>query len=1665
MDQATKADSGAAGECPNRGLGEDMAEQTLQSLLQTYRDAARTERDKGTYFERFAIAYLTHDPIQLEQYEQVQTFKDWADANGWDARDTGIDLVAKLRDEDGFAAIQCKFYDAAYRIRKEDIDSFISASGKAPFKRRVIIDSTEKAWSENAETMIRGQAIPVLRINLSEMQESPIRWETFAAKGEVVLADKKKLREHQQDALREVRAGLAEADRGKLIMACGTGKTFTSLKIAEDLAGEGKLVLFLVPSLALMSQTVREWTADTETPLRSFAVCSDTQVGKRRQSNDDIAEIDVLDLAFPATTNAAKLSESAGEAVPDKMTVVFATYQSIQVVADSQQKHGLPEFDLIICDEAHRTTGATLAGEDESNFVKVHSNDIIRGKKRLYMTATPRIFGDNVKSRADEADAVLASMDDEKLFGKTLFYRGFSWAVQNNLLTDYKVVVLAMDEGLVSSAIQKRLGDGSSELVLDDATKIIGCYKALTKADMKADVAADPHPMRRALAFCKDIRSSKLIRDEFGTVVDEYLDYTDEDDAENRLSLRCEIEHVDGTFNAKSRGALLDWLKADAGDDICRILTNARCLSEGVDVPALDAIMFLHPRKSQIDVVQSVGRVMRRAEGKKMGYVILPVGVPAGVPPEQALNDNEKYRVVWQILNALRAHDDRFDATINKASLGQDVSNAIEIIGVTQNAELQAVTAVVEELPTRSKPERSGIGTPGRDPIVTGEVQGELAFSVDEFSRAIMAKIVKKCGTRDYWEDWATNIAEIAKNHISRLKGILADPDTEARRAFDEFHGELKDDLNDSITEGDAVEMLAQHIITRPVFEVLFEGHQFTSENPVSRAMQRVLDVLDEANLDKESKDLEKFYGSVRLRASGITDPQAKQRLIVELYDKFFRKAFPRTTEKLGIVYTPVEIVDFILHSVNEALQQEFGQTLGSEGVHIIDPFTGTGTFITRLLQSGLIAPEEMEHKFRHEIHANEIVLLAYYIAAINIEAVYHGIMGGDYVPFEGICLTDTFQLYEQEKDLISDLMLDNSTRRSRQKELDIRVIVGNPPYSVGQKNENDNADNITYPKLDNRIRKTYAAKSKATLAKGLYDSYIRAIRWATDRIGDAGVVGFVSGSGYAEKPAMDGLRKSLADEFSSIHVLNLRGDIRKNMLSKGRAQEGQNVFGSGSMTGIAVTLFIKNPNAAECGKIYYHNIGDDLTTSAKLSRVSNFGSVGGITREQGWQSVTPDEHGDWLNQRDSGFEAFLALGNKKGDDKKLFENFSLGVVTNRDAWTYNPSREAVMDNMRSMISVYNTEVERFNAAYPHADRKARGEAADGFINTDSDKISWTRALKGDLAKNKRFSFDENCLTPSLYRPFTRQWLYYNRTFNEMVYQMPRIFPMGDAAAENRVICVSGVGARAGFSALMSRSLPSLDTIEKGQCFPRYLYNDAAPSADDDNLQADFLAGEPASSGRRDAITDEGLAHFETAYPGEAITKDDLFHYVYGLLHSEDYRTRYADNLSKQLPRIPAVKKVEAFWEFVVAGRALGDLHADYESVEPYPVTFKQGDLRLANIPDPEAFYRVTRMKFGGNAKAKDKSVVIYNANITMQDIPLEAYEYVVNGKPALEWVMERQCVKTDKASGIVNDANRYAIETVGNPAYPLELFQRVITVSLETMKIVRSLPALEIEQ
>jgi len=1642
----------------------------LSSLLDHYRQSSVSEREKGTYFEELMLCYLRNEATYRDLYSDVWTYGEWAALQGLDKRDAGIDLVAKVDGTGEMHAIQCKLYAEDYRLQKSDIDSFFTASGKKPFTHRVIV-STTNHWSTHAEEALRDQQPPVSKIDLTDLENSQIDWAQYQPKASPVLKVKKQLRPHQQQALDAVTTGFQTASRGKLIMACGTGKTFTSLKIAETLAGRGKRVLFLVPSLSLLSQSLTEWTQESAIPLHSFAVCSDSDVGKKRQKDDDIVQTFTHELRYPATTEPGRLAtEMAKRHDAAHMSVVFSTYHSIDVIHQAQQVHGMANFDLIVCDEAHRTTGATFDDEDESNFVKVHDAAYIQATKRLYMTATPRIYGDTAKAKAEQGSVALCSMDDEALYGPELHVITFSEAVRRGLLVDYKVIVLSVEESHVSRRIQSLLKDENNQLKVDDAAKIIGCWKALAKQGLAEELNGDSEAMKRAVAFCQVIEvskgakthkvSSKNIASMFQAVVEAYQ-ATEADEAASTLA--CEAEHVDGSMNASQKEAKLAWLKADAAEDTCRILSNVRCLSEGVDVPALDAVLFLTPRNSQVDVVQSVGRVMRNAPGKKRGYVVLPVVIPAGVEPHEALNDNKTYAVVWQVLQALRSHDDRFDAMVNKLDLiGRDTSK-MEVVAITDKIQKKA------EKPKGSKNKDAGkggfsIGEPA--PKRYGkEDQASLPFEIGEIEKAIYAKLVQKVGNRHHWEDWANDIAKIARTHIDRITAIVEDPANEKERAaFNTFAGELRDDLNGSISDGEVIEMLAQHLITKPVFDALFEDYSFAQHNPMSLAMQGVLDVLQEHRLDKEADTLQRFYDSVKMRAAGIDNAAGKQKIVVELYDKFFRNAFPKMTERLGIVYTPVEVVDFIIHSVAHILETEFGQTLGSKGVHIIDPFTGTGTFITRLLQSGLIAPEHLPHKYKHEIHANELVLLAYYIAAINIEAVYHGIVGGEYQPFEGICLTDTFQMYEKE-DLVDALLVDNSARRKRQKKLDIRVIIGNPPYSVGQRSENDNNDNVAYPGLDGRIRSTYAERSDAVLAKGLYDSYIRAIRWASDRVGASGVIGFVTNASFLDTATFDGLRRCLSDEFSSIYVFHLRGNQRTaGELSR---REGGKVFGSGSRAPIAISLLVKNPVAKQNGQISFHDIGDYLSREDKLSRIESLGSIAAITAEDGWQTITPDVHGDWLKQRDDSFLEHMVLGDKKGNGPALFETFSLGVVTNRDAWCYNASKAGVTSNMTRMIAFYNAEADRLSHAHPGLDKKQREALLDDFINSDAAQIAWTRSLKQDLAKDKRIAFDPTCLVPGLYRPFTKQWLYFNRQLNEMVYQMPRIFP--DVTAKNVVIGVSASDSRSAYSVFISDHVTSLHAVDMvgSQYFPLYLYGDpdagtteASPKQSALFCTEDRAASAPTAK-RRDAVTAEGLAYFQSAYAGESIGREDVFYYVYGLLHSPDYRERFADNLGKELPRIPRAKTARDFWAFSNSGRKLADLHLNYESVEPYPLKIDSGGKKLT-----DADYRVAKMRYGkgkGKGKDKDLTTLHYNDRITLSGIPIEAYDYVVNGKPALDWVVERQGVKTDKNSGIVNDANDWAIETMGNPRYPLELFLRVVTVSLETMKVVRSLPRLNV--
>jgi predicted helicase len=1601
---------------PYEGIYRPM--RTLHSILEQIRQHSQSEREKGDRFEILMKAFFKTDPTWVDRFEDVWIWKEWPDLSRFQfsQQDTGIDLVAKERNG-GWCAIQCKCFDPHYNLQKSDIDSFFTLSGKKPFTARLIVSTTDK-WSIHAEDALADQQIPTNRIGLADLAYSRIDWNRVIPEqlNVLPLRSRKTLLSHQQEAVSKVLTGFQSSDRGKLVMACGTGKTFTSLKIAEASVPQGGTILFLSPSISLVSQSLTEWTREADDPFRAFAVCSDSKVGKRKDPFEDIR---THDLAYPATTDAKKLAQAVQAQDSGQRTVIFSTYQSIEVLHEAQIHHGLPEFDLVICDEAHRTTGVTPSGEADSAFVAVHRSDYLLARKRLFMTATPRIYADSAKSKAKENDIQVYSMDDETVYGPEFYRLGFGEAVNRRLLSDYKVLVLVMDQQDISRRFPFLLGDEGEELRLPDVAKIIGCWNGLSKRVLDQnheENLPNPVPMRRAVAFARSIADSRQISDQFDHIVTQYLDSFDSHEEIRESPLKCEVNHVDGTYNILLRNSLLDWLKSDSGPNSCRILSNARCLSEGVDVPSLDAVIFLNPRDSVIDVVQSVGRVMRKSPDKEYGYIILPIATTWDMEPEEALDNNENFRVVWTVLQALRAHDERLNAEINKIELNKKESDRIQVIGLKETS-----------------PPKPGI------PMTFDDQD------IGQWKEAIYARIVKKCGTKRYWESWSNDVATIAQTQISRIKGLLSSPDPHPRTVFNEFLESLRSTINPDIGQDEAIEMLSQHIITKPVFDALFASGSFVQNNPVSQSIQKVLEELEGRSLEVETKELEGFYDDVRERASGIDNAEGRQRIVVELYDKFFKTAFPRMAERLGIVYTPIEVVDFIIRSADEALREHFGVGLTDKNVHILDPFTGTGTFLVRILQNGLIRPKDLPRKYQDELHANEIVLLAYYIAAINIESMYQDLTGS-YEAFNGIVLTDTFQMAEKgHKFFGKEFLPENNARVRRQKERDIRVIMGNPPYSVGQGSANDNNQNLKYPMLDQRIRATYADRSTATNKNSLYDSYIRAIRWASDRIKNQGVIGFVTNGSFIDSNSADGLRKCLAEEFSTIYCFNLRGNARTQ--GEDRRKEKGNIFGSGSRTPVAITLFIKDPKQTGACRLFYRDIGDYLSREEKLRIVRESEST--KNDKIIWESITPNNEGDWVNQRNPEFDSFMAI-------ESVFSLKSRGLESTRDVWVYNFDRQECGSNIHRMIDFYNQEIVRYQKACEGRSKDDCPEPED-FVDPDPKGISWSSSLVPNVKRGKTATFDETKIVQSLYRPYHKSWLYFDGMMNHRIGQWSRVFPT--PSHPNIVISVTGIGVTKPFSVVIADVIPDIQLHANGQCFPLYYYEKAEPSKSTpmERLYSDAShhSGAPGKEEyiRHEAITDWALKSFKKQYEDNSIGKEDIFYYVYGLLHSPEYLSRYANDLRKMLPRIPFATD---FWEFSKAGRELAHWHLNYETVDPFPLEEQIDENKIARMT-LEELYRVEEMKFAKNGKEKDKTTILYNSRITLSGIPLGAYEYVVNGKPALEWVMERYAVTVDKDSDIRNDPNTWSED----PQYILDLVKRIVRVSLETVRIVNGLPAL----
>lgn len=1616
----------------------------FDAILEELKNRGNNRSEQGTIFEDFCKMILEKAPFFTDDVNEVWTWKEFPGNAGM--HDTGVDLVV-LDKQGTYWAVQCKFYSRDSKVSKASIDSFISASNRSfiidgktyNYSRRLVFSTTDDI-SENASGLFT-------TIGPDTIRDCGIDWGNFSFDDieKVSIFSKKTPKEHQKKAIEDVMKGFETNDRGRLVMACGTGKTFTSLEIVESLykkfSADAKNdfknfnVLYLVPSIALLSQTIVEWKTQQTfgTHVRTFGVCSDQTAGQTKRNRKDADEI-LVKMPIPATTDVNRIQKEY-TSKKCRVNIFFSTYQSIDVISNLAKACNIT-FDIAVCDEAHRTIGSYKAsGEDLSNFVKIHKDSFAPCKKRLYMTATQKIYSTSAKQDAKDGGYEVYSMDDESIYGPLFHYLSFGEAVSKGLLTDYRLVVLTIRK---KDVVKLKLPQ-TAFANLDDASRIVGSLSALSKipSELNPDeFKLDPKPMKRAVAFCSTIAQAKSIAESYNHLKDDSCLGKDYMEGQNFVIPMAKL--ITGQDNTKEKNKMLDWLRGIGKDEIedgtCHILTNARCLSEGVDVPSLDSVIFMAKKRSQVDIIQAVGRVMRKfgSGNKKIyGYIIIPVVINDEKLTDATLSNNEDYKVVWQVVQALRSHDERLDTQINKIGVTGKMPDCICCID-TFIPPVAKSRAIVGSLKAEAKEDFDS-----DDPSIADKMFQDFKVSLpseDELrsnEKLFSARLVKNCGNRLYWEDWSKNIGDVTNNIALKIEQQIS-ADSKVQNAFNKFTKNFKALLNPGISDKDCVNMLSEHIVTLPVLKAIFNENNMIDLNPVTQIMESMVKKLK--GLESEIKALEPFYDSVRKTVAGVTSKEGRQEIIRKLFEKFFKYALPSSAEKFGIVYTPIEIVDFIINSVSDVLKNEFNESIANKGVKILDPFTGTGTFIVRVLdklKSLGISDEDFTYKYDNDIWCNEIMLLAYYTSLINIEDTY-GKAIGSFLPFSHDVLTDTFELEEKKNKNYQGVLFEEedfkkaNEKATEEQQQDIRIIIANPPYSAGQKNANNNNAKSEYKALDERISKTYLPQGKVNISS-LYDSYVRAFRWASDRIGDNGVISFVSNGSYVDNLAFSGFRRELLKEFNHVYVFNLRGNQRtQGELSR---KEGGKVFGSGSRNTICIITLVKHKGKSFDGFVHYKDIGDYLSREEKLKILKESESISNLE----WENIYPDKKNDWINQTSEDFESQLLLGNKKIGGEAVFSScYSTGIKTGKDDWQYNFSATKLIKSNENYLKKYNEEVQKWIDS-----KHVRNESVfKDFVDKDPKLIKWSNALfikgnKGLIIKdNKDYRI-------AVYRPFVKKWVAYNPPLFYDLVKWPNILPIKDI--DNIIISIPGISEKKEFSCLISKEITDLHFIGAAQCFPLYWYE----KKDKENMLL-FQDGEDMGNGyiRKPSISDEIIDKFRRKYSDDKITDRNIFNYIYALFHSKDYIKKYANNLAKEMPRIPFLKD---FWGWSNIGKALIDLHLNYEKAKPYA-----GVKIEKNTED----YKVTKIRY----LLKDrKDTIIFNDHIIISNIPLKAYDYVVNGRSPIDWVLDQYQYTVDKESGIIDDPNTY--DEVKGGKYAFDLILSLITVSLETQKLIKELP------
>ncbi len=874
-------------------------------------------------------------------------------------------------------------------------------------------------------------------------------------------------------------------------------------------------------------------------------------------------------------------------------------------------------------------------------------------------------------------------------------------------------------------------------------------------------------------------------------------------------------------------------------------------------------------------------------------------------------------------------------------------------------------------------------------------------------------------------ENFKARVPELAED----LKKLIAEAQVSNKAfklAFVSFFDLCKVSLNPNIRLEAVEEMLIQHLLTERLFRTIFDNQDFTRRNAVAAEVEKVIAALTSKSFSREEyqRGLDIYYVAIEDAARTIPDFQDKLFFLNTVYEQFFQGYSTKTADTHGIVYTPKPIVDFMCASVVEVLREEFDKELGEEGVEVLDPCTGTGSFIVNLLER--VSGRYLEDFYKERLFANEVMLLPYYIAALNIEHAYYHLKDL-YEPFEGLCFVDTLDDGNgKQRDIF--ITEANTQRILRQRKAPITVVIGNPPYNAHQINENDNNKNRKYPDVEKKISATYVKDSKATNKNAVWDAYVKFFRWATDRLENrAGIVCFVSNNSFVTDIAFDGFRKHILKDFSRVYHLNLFGNARKG-------NQGGSVFNI--MVGVGITVAVRLPKH-EKSKILYAEVPAELRGDEKLKRVSNLISLSNVD----WRELPPDKRFGWiLPQNESLFERGVPIGRKeiraKGlrDGRVMFLNYGRGVVTCRDEVVYGFQREPLEHRAKSFISDYNSSLDRYKRETK--DTNPKSIDVDMFCE-QFPSVKWSELLKNTLRRELSLDYDKRSICQALYRPFTTQYLYFNSSLIERRYQMPKMFPLLFVQGENRAITVSGLGNDL-FVAHITNQVTDLKcaTAANGgnQCFPFYVYSEDG-------------------SNRRENITDWSLAEFRKHYSDNSIEKWGIFYYTYGLLHHPGYRETFAENLKRDLPRIPFAPDFRAFEK---AGRELARLHLEYESLEEWP-------LQWVETPKEKQSYRVEKMKivpkYGRHMSAvpgipNGSYSVIVNNWLTLRGISPEVFEYRLGNRSALEWVLDQYRVKKNEKAEIVSDPNREDDEK-----YIVRLIGQVVRVSIETVRIVKGLP------